>query len=388
MQEAAAAGRGDSEEMQEAAAAGRGDSEEMQEAAAAGRGDSEEMQEAAAAGRGDSEEMQEAAAAGRGDSEEMQEAAAAGRGDSEDVTPVAGDTRLQAGGSPVFAATFQRDTLEASGGEVTVHGVEGPALRELPAYVYSLRAPRLSSTAALLPAADTDCVPGLKGDCERELAAQLTVENAAATAVLAVGHSCLSLTEAAVAFIKANWQVLATQGWADAVLNHPDEVVEVSRLLGEPSTEYRRLPGKECGRRLIEAAKEGAVEELRALLAAGANVEARDEDMWTALHWAAVRGHENVVRCLVEGGADVESRDSRRNTPMHWAAYRGHAAVVRLLAASSGDPDAKDKYRLTPLHYAARQGHAEVAAVLLDVGVDRGPWDDYGHLPPDLAMQN
>ncbi|XP_047100896.1 60 kDa lysophospholipase-like [Schistocerca piceifrons] len=319
---------------------------------------------------------------------EMQEAAAAGRGDSEQVAPVAGDARLQAGGSPVLASTFRHDRLEASGGEVTVPGVEGPALQELPVYVYSFQAPRLSSMAALLAAADTDCVPGLKGDCERELAAQLTVENAAATAVLAVGHSCLSLAEAAVAFIKADLQVLATQGWADAVLNHPDEVAEVSRLLGEPSAEYRRLPGKECGRRLIEASKEGVVEELRALLAAGANVEARDEDMWTALHWAAVRGHEDVVRCLVEGGADVETRDSRGNTPMHWAAYRGHAAVVRLLAASSGDPNAMDVYRRTPLHYAARQGHAEVAAVLLDVGADRGAWDDHGHIPLDLAMQN
>ncbi|XP_049769934.1 ankyrin repeat domain-containing protein 65-like [Schistocerca cancellata] len=326
---------------------------------------------------------------------EVQEATATGAGEGATVTLVAGDTRLEAhravlaGRSPVFAAMLCQDTPEASSSVVAVPDVEGPVLHQLLAYMYSPRAPEVPRMAPqLLAAADRYGVWGLKVQCEEQLASQLSAENAARTAVLAVRHSCPSLAEVAVAFIKANSQVFATAGWADAVLNHPDEVVKVSQLLGGPLTETRSLPGKKSSRGLIQAAKEGAVEELRVLLATGAKVGARDEDMWTALHWAAERGHLEAVTCLLEGGAEVDVGDSRQNTPLHWAAYRGHVAVTRRLLDSSADPDARDKYGWTPLHCAARCGHTKVAAVLLDAGADTEARDAHGHEPCVIARQN
>ncbi|XP_047112273.1 speckle-type POZ protein-like [Schistocerca piceifrons] len=164
------------------------------------------------------------------------------------VTLVAGETRLMArravlaARSPVFSAMFSHDTLESSSNEVTITDVEGPVLRELLAYCHTLRTPHPSSmTPQVLAAADKYDLSGLKTECEQQLASLLTVESAAATAVLAVRHTCPSLTKAAVAFIKANFQVLATQGWADAVHNQPKDVVEVCRLLGQPPIKIRYL---------------------------------------------------------------------------------------------------------------------------------------------------
>ncbi|XP_046987395.1 serine/threonine-protein phosphatase 6 regulatory ankyrin repeat subunit C-like [Schistocerca americana] len=326
---------------------------------------------------------------------EVQEAAATDAGEGTTVTLVAGDTRLVADRavladrSPVFAAMLCQDTPEANSSVVTVPDVEGPVLHQLLAYMNSLHAPEMPRMAPqLLAAADRYGVWGLKVQCEEQLASQLSAENAARTAVLAVRYSCPSLAEVAVAFIKANSLVFATAGWADAVLNHPDEVVKVSQLLGGPLTETRSLPGKESSRGLIQAAKEGAVEQLRMLLARGAKVGVRDEDMWTALHWAAERGHLEAVTCLMEGGAEVDVGDSRQNTPLHWAAYRGHVAVTRRLLESSADPDARDKYGWTPLHCAARCGHTKVAAVLLDAGADTEARDAHGHEPWLIARQN
>ncbi|XP_046983216.1 protein roadkill-like [Schistocerca americana] len=163
-------------------------------------------------------------------------------GDCAVVTLTAGDTRLLAhravlaDRSPVFAAMFAHDTLEASSGAVSILDVGGPVLRQLVSYLYTLRAPQLPGAAPqLLAAADKYGVSRLKAECERQVAAQLTVETAAAAAVLAVRHSCSDLRRAAIEFIKARThEVMATQGWADAMRKQPEDLIEVSRLLYDP----------------------------------------------------------------------------------------------------------------------------------------------------------
>ncbi|XP_049769946.1 ankyrin-1-like [Schistocerca cancellata] len=325
------------------------------------------------------------------------------------VTLVAGETRVAAhravlaAASPVFAAMFAHGMLEASCGQVRIDDVEGPVLRLLVAYTYTLQAPQLPDTAAqLLSAADKYGLSGLKAACERQLISQLAVETAAATAVRAVRHSCPDATRAAVAFIKHHPQVMATWGWADAVLDYPQEVNKVTRLLGEPPAEassptatgggptpnsdrqphsghsrtpaaaapptsarhtpppddaavsrFRSLSGAQRGRWLIQAAKVGAVEVVRLLLAAGADVRARDESGCTTLHWAA---------------------------------ERGDAAVVRLLLSAASDPNARSLKGWTPLHFAAYCGRAEATAALLEAGADTGVWTNDGRTPLDYAV--
>ncbi|XP_049944361.1 protein roadkill-like [Schistocerca serialis cubense] len=112
-------------------------------------------------------------------------------GGSAVVTLVAGDTRLAAhravlaARSPVFASIFSHGTLEA-----TVPDMGGQLLRHLVAYMYTLQAPQLARMAPqLLVAADKYGLSGLKAQCEQQLAAQLSVETAVATAVLAIRNS-------------------------------------------------------------------------------------------------------------------------------------------------------------------------------------------------------
>ncbi|XP_046983126.1 uncharacterized protein LOC124553289 [Schistocerca americana] len=112
-------------------------------------------------------------------------------GGSAVVTLVTGDTRLAAhravlaARSPVFAAVFSHGTLEA-----TVPDVGGQLLRHLVAYMYTLQAPQLARMSPqLLVAADKYGLSGLKAQCEQQLAAQLSVETAVATAVLAIRNS-------------------------------------------------------------------------------------------------------------------------------------------------------------------------------------------------------
>ncbi|XP_049768126.1 poly [ADP-ribose] polymerase tankyrase-1-like [Schistocerca cancellata] len=367
-------------------------------------------------------------------------------GDGAVVTLVAGGTRLVAhrallaDRSPVFGGMFRHDSLEASAGEVAVPDVEGRVLRQLVAYLYTLQAPQLPSLAPdLLAAADKYGVSALKARCEQLVAAQLSVETAAAAAVLAIRHSCTSLRQAAVNFIKANvTQVMTTQGWADAVRTQPEDIVTLGQLLADPPAQtsapasadgsprpgsgpqgdrghtpataapptasrtapppddsavsrLRSLPEKEKNSRMIQAAKEDAVTELQTLLAAGADVGATDEDddRWTTLHWAATRGHLKAVRCLVEGGADVDARTSGwQETPLLRAASNGHEAVARLLLEAGAEADARNKTQSTPLHLAAVYGHVAVVRLLLAATPYHNARDQWGRTPLHCAALN
>ncbi|KAJ7498782.1 ankyrin repeat-containing domain protein [Mycena latifolia] len=51
----------------------------------------------------------------------------------------------------------------------------------------------------------------------------------------------------------------------------------------------------------------------------------------TALHIAALKGHEELVRMLCDFGADVDLSDNKGNTPLHYASSWGHIPIVQLL---------------------------------------------------------
>ncbi|MGD0773805.1 MAG: ankyrin repeat domain-containing protein [Candidatus Solibacter sp.] len=77
---------------------------------------------------------------------------------------------------------------------------------------------------------------------------------------------------------------------------------------------------------ILEAAKKGKTREIAALLAKGADVEARDKQGRTPLMLAAQYGRTASVRLLLDKGAKPEARDNRR-----WSAY-----MLALLAPSGG----------------------------------------------------
>ncbi|XP_047100874.1 protein phosphatase 1 regulatory subunit 12C-like [Schistocerca piceifrons] len=263
---------------------------------------------------------------------------------------------------------FAHDMLEASCGQVSIDDVEGPVLRLLVAYTYTLQAPQLPDTAAqLLSAADKYGLSALKAACERQLISQLAVETAAATAVTAVRHSCPDATRAAVAFIKDHPQVMATRGWADAVLEYPQEVIEVSSMLGEPPAEASS-PTATGG---------------------GSTPSSDSQPLSGHSQTAAAAAPPTSARHTPppDDAAVCRFRDGDGFTALHYAARRGHAAVVRLLLSAASDPNARDRWGQTPLHLAACWGHAEAAAALLQAGADRGVRTNFGETPLDFARE-
>ncbi|EME99226.1 ankyrin repeat domain-containing protein [Streptomyces mobaraensis NBRC 13819 = DSM 40847] len=85
---------------------------------------------------------------------------------------------------------------------------------------------------------------------------------------------------------------------------------------------------------LVEAARNGDVRALRAALAEGADVRARDADDWSALDWAAGRGDAEAVRILLAAGAPPGATGREARTPYEIALAAGHLDAARELRAA------------------------------------------------------
>ena len=91
---------------------------------------------------------------------------------------------------------------------------------------------------------------------------------------------------------------------------------------------------------LITAAKNGHIDKVRSLLAAGADKEATDKWGRTALMWAAREGYPESLAALIEAGAVVDTTDKHGNTAFTWAQESGHDSCAQKLV----DADAKFVY--------------------------------------------
>ena len=142
---------------------------------------------------------------------------------------------------------------------------------------------------------------------------------------------------------------------------------------------------------------------IKRLIDRGASVNARDQDGWTPLHWAADSGRTESVTLLLAKGADANAKaysltldmsrwllsdvrqtyplsrsESMRKrllqTPLEAALAAGYTATARILLAHLGALTSKSDLLL----WAARNGHSEAIALLLANGADVNVRDAYG----------
>ncbi|MGB5552954.1 MAG: ankyrin repeat domain-containing protein, partial [Thermoanaerobaculia bacterium] len=131
------------------------------------------------------------------------------------------------------------------------------------------------------------------------------------------------------------------------------------------------LPSVLRGQEIIEAAKAGRIDLVRALTSADPDLlQVEDESGYTALRWAAIRGNGNVARFLVEAGSDPNSIGADGGTSLHGAAHHDDAQMMAALLAAGGDIKTQNRWGRTPLHVAARRGCLEIARLLLAAGAD------------------
>jgi hypothetical protein len=92
--------------------------------------------------------------------------------------------------------------------------------------------------------------------------------------------------------------------------------------------------------------------------------------MEQGLMTAALLGHTEIVQLFLEKGADVNAKDNDGWTALMIAAEKGHSEIVQLLLEKGADVNAKDNDGVTALMFAAANGHTEIVQLLLEKGAD------------------
>ena len=103
-----------------------------------------------------------------------------------------------------------------------------------------------------------------------------------------------------------------------------------------------------------------------------ANVNARDPNGLTPLHYAVRDGHREIARTLLARGAEVDARDATGAAPLHYAARHGRLEIAQLLISKKANIHGLDGNGFNALSYAAQGRHQALMHLLLETGGTAG----------------
>lgn len=115
------------------------------------------------------------------------------------------------------------------------------------------------------------------------------------------------------------------------------------------------------------------------------DVDSRDSQGRTALHYSCANGRLFLFEQLLRRGSDPRALDEQNRTCLHHAASAGSAKILSRLLEEGLDPMQMDIDHWTPLHWAAKAGSQECVKVLVDASgkqtTSLSRWD-----PHELAL--
>ncbi|WP_265018042.1 ankyrin repeat domain-containing protein [Wolbachia endosymbiont (group A) of Coremacera marginata] len=192
---------------------------------------------------------------------------------------------------------------------------------------------------------------------------------------------------------------------------------------------------------LLTAVQDGGFNKVQSLINRGANVNAKDKDGKTPLHYASRSDHHlGMVKYLISKGADIDVKDNSSRTPEDEERYTnygtirqvfmqahldkellltvknekdlktisdlivkdiddrthggfyytwsGNLGTVEFLVSKDVSVNATDKYGCTLLHWSALKGHSDIAKFLVDRGANVNAKDILGRTPMHFAVMN
>ena len=131
-----------------------------------------------------------------------------------------------------------------------------------------------------------------------------------------------------------------------------------------------RVPSQ-ADQQLFQAVRQGNLPQLKAAVAAGANVNSLGTNglppLLELLHAASApldSDDRQCVACLLEHSAAVDPMDSDRRTPLIHAARLGDLETVRLLVEAGAHVMARDRFHKSALFYAVEANRRDIVLYL------------------------
>ena len=108
---------------------------------------------------------------------------------------------------------------------------------------------------------------------------------------------------------------------------------------------------------LMLAAYKGNLAAVRALLDKGAEP---NQTGWTALHYAATVGNNDIAQLLLDRSAYIDAESPNQTTPIMMAARGGHILTVKLLLDEGADATLKNGANMTAIDFAREGGFKDI----------------------------
>ncbi|XP_014467385.1 PREDICTED: uncharacterized protein LOC106740649 isoform X2 [Dinoponera quadriceps] len=144
---------------------------------------------------------------------------------------------------------------------------------------------------------------------------------------------------------------------------------------------------------LLTAVKRNNFKRIKSLIeGGGGDVNTKDNDEITLLHYAVNNGDINIVNILLKNGADVTLITNKGNTPLHIATSKGHKDIVEVLLQYVNRNKLNDFINAkttasgtTSLHVAAKNGYFDIIKLLLKHGAIYNIKNNEGETPFNLS---
>ena len=78
------------------------------------------------------------------------------------------------------------------------------------------------------------------------------------------------------------------------------------------------------------------------------------------IHQSAYIGDIEKTKSFIDSGIDIDQKDEEHNTPLHYATKAGNLSQVQVLISNGANVNAKDSRGQSPLHHAAGRGYIEI----------------------------
>ena len=144
----------------------------------------------------------------------------------------------------------------------------------------------------------------------------------------------------------------------------------IAQSRGSDAATVRQTQSRSLDRALLEAADDGNIPAIDALLNAGANVNCSLEGDGSPLIAGARNGYIEAVRKLLDRGADLNMPVAGDGNPIIMAAREGHAEIVQLLLDRGASIDQMVPEDENALIQASSEGHLDVVQLLVNRGAN------------------
>jgi ankyrin repeat protein len=136
-----------------------------------------------------------------------------------------------------------------------------------------------------------------------------------------------------------------------------------------PGAIYSEQPRIKNGLRLIRSSERGDIETVKSLLKEDVYIHAQDKEGRCALVAAAYRNHFEIADLLIAAGADVNMKDNTLQSAYLISTSDGFTELLKKTLEAGADVHCTDSYNGTGLIRAADRGHVEIIRELLKTDI-------------------